>query len=141
MTIQSHALLIVLGTATCVWTTSVSAQQSQQLPLRDAISHFIQSSGLTREGAEPFHLKASVIETTNPSSPYHAEIEEYWASPTLWRRSILSPTFKQTIVANGSDYSEQNDGDYYPLWLRNAVRSILDPVDGLNPTLLSRAAK
>lgn len=31
---------------------------------------------------------------------------------------------------NGSKYWEDNDGDYYPLWLRNAVRSIFNPVEG-----------
>lgn len=116
--------------ATYLMSTALFAQQSQPLPFRDAVSHFIQSSDLTREGAQPFHLTASVIETTNPSSPYHAEIEEYWASPTQWRRTIVSPSFKQTIVANGEAYSEQNEGDYYPLWLRNVVRSIFNPVDG-----------
>jgi hypothetical protein len=40
-------------------------------------------------------------------------IEEYWVSPTKWRRTIESPEFKQTLVVNGTDIWEKDIGDYF----------------------------
>jgi hypothetical protein len=46
---------------------------------------------LTLPGSRPFHLQATLVETTNPKSQYQAKIEEFWLSPTKWRRTIESP--------------------------------------------------
>jgi hypothetical protein len=62
-----------------------------------------------------FTVRVHLFESTNPPSPYRADIEEYWVSPQEWRRSIDTPEFKQTLIANGDQVSEQDTGDYYPL--------------------------
>ena len=41
----------------------------------------IQQSALALPGRKPFHLKAEIIESTNPDSGYKGKFEEYWASP------------------------------------------------------------
>jgi TonB family protein len=98
------------------------------VPLGKALDHALEQSALTGANAKPFHLKVHLFESTNPPSPYRAEIEEYWVSPQQWRRSIDTPEFKQTLIANGDQISEQNTGDYYPLWLKSFITGIFEPV-------------
>jgi hypothetical protein len=88
----------------------------------------IQHSQLTLPGSAPFHLKAAIVETTNPRSEYHAQIEEYWVSPEKWRRTIESPSFSQTMVVNGDKVLEKDTGDYFPWWLNDFVTAIFDPL-------------
>jgi TonB family protein len=89
----------------------------------------LELSALTGPHAQPFHLKMTISEPSNPSSMYRATIEEFWQSPTLWQRSIDSPTFRQDVTVRGSDHVEQNDGDYYPVWLRGFVTAAIDPLE------------
>ena len=98
------------------------------VPLGKALDHALELSALTGANAKPFHLKVHLSESTNPPSPYRAEIEEYWISPQQWRRSIDTPEFKQTLEVNGDQITEQNTGDYYPLWLKSFITGIFDPV-------------
>jgi TonB family protein len=98
------------------------------VPLGKALDHALEQSALTGANAKPFHLKVHLFESTNPPSPYRAEIEEYWVSPRQWRRSIDTPEFKQTLIVSGDQLTEQNTGDYYPLWLKSFITGIFDPV-------------
>lgn len=92
------------------------------------VTHAIEQSQITVPGAHPFHLKARVFEATNrDNDAYNAEIEEYWAAPDKWRRTIKSSDFSQTLIVNGDNVSEDNSGDYYPNWLRTVVSAIFDP--------------
>lgn len=88
----------------------------------------IQHSQLTLPGSQPFHLKAAVVEITNPTSEYRALIEEYWVSPEKWRRTIESPSFSQTMVVNGDKILETDKGDYFPWWLNDVVTAMFDPL-------------
>lgn len=94
----------------------------------EAAQHAVEQSKLTLPGSAPFHLKAKIVEKTNPSSDYKAEIEEYWVSPSKWRRTITSPTFSQARTVNGDDVYEENKGDYFPWWLNDLVTAIFDPL-------------
>src|ERR1700693_4034967 len=97
---------------------SVLAQsQGKTVALSDVAEHAVKQSQLTLPGSPAFHLKASIVETTNPTSEYQANVEKYWISPAKWRRTIQSPNFSQTLIVNGDKVSEQNKGDYYPWWL------------------------
>jgi hypothetical protein len=98
------------------------------VPLGKALDHALEQSELSGRNAEPFHVKVHLFESTNPPSPYRADIEEYWASPNQWRRFIDAPEFKQTLIVSGDQISEQDTGDYYPLWLRNFITALFDPV-------------
>jgi hypothetical protein len=93
----------------------------------EAAQYAIGQSRLTSPGNSPFHLKETIVETTNPDSTYKGEIEEYWISPTKWRRTIHSPEFSQTLITNGDQVSEQDTGDYYPWWLNDLVTATFDP--------------
>jgi hypothetical protein len=86
----------------------------------------IERNKLTAPGSFSFHLKATVKEPLKKDSAYKAEIEEYWASPDRWRRTIKSAAFSQTLVASGGVITEQHTGDYYPAWIRKAVTALFD---------------
>lgn len=73
-------------------------------------------------------LGAKVFEATNPDNHnYDAEIDEVWAAPNRWRRTIRSAKFSEVLNTNRNKVSEQITGDYYPLWLHTLVNAIFDP--------------
>ena len=114
---------------TALGISSLAAKpEKKETSLADAAAHAIELSQIRVPGATPFHLKATLLESTNPDSPYTAEIEEYWVSPQKWRRTVTSEKFSQTVIKTGTQQIEQNTGDYYPLWLRNMVTALVDPI-------------
>ncbi len=102
--------------------------QANVASLSDVAQHAIDQSKLILPGSAGFHLKATIIETTNPASEYKGEIEEYWVSPEKWQRRITSPSFSQTLIVNGSKASEVDKGDYFPWWLNDLTTAIFDPL-------------
>jgi hypothetical protein len=95
--------------------------------LAEATQKALQQSSLTLPGSSPFHLKVGIRETSDPNSDaYKATIEEYWVSPSKWRRIITSQDFSQTLITNGDVVSEIDMGDYYPHWLSHFVTATLE---------------
>lgn len=83
---------------------------------------------LTAPGSVPFHLRANVVEATNlDNDSYKAEIEEYWAAPNKWQRTVRTEGFSADIVVNGDNRVWFVSGDYYPNWLQTLVGAIFDP--------------
>jgi hypothetical protein len=79
-------------------------------------------------GSSPFHLHAKVFEATNPDNDnYNAEIDEIWAAPNKWRRTVKSDRFSEILIANGDNVIDRFTGDYYPLWLRTLVNAMFSP--------------
>jgi hypothetical protein len=111
---------------------TLAQTQGKSVALSEVADHAIRQSKLTLPGSPAFHLKVNIIETTNPSSEYKADIEEYWVTPDKWRRTIQSPDFSQTLIVNGDRVSEQNKGDYYPWWLSDLVTAVFDPLPMLD---------
>ncbi|MGB6383915.1 MAG: hypothetical protein WBD25_05455 [Terriglobales bacterium] len=120
---RSLALLLA-----CLLPLSTVATADDKISLGDAAEHAIQQSKITLPGSKPFHLKAEIIETTNPKSEYQATIEEYWVSPEKWRRTIESPALSQTLIVNGDKISEQDRGDYLPWWMSDLITAMVDPL-------------
>lgn len=87
----------------------------------------IESSSLTAPNSQPFHAKLTVSDSRKEHSEFSATIEISWAAPDKWRREIVSPVFSQTAIQNGRRYFETNSSDYFPWWLDNAMREVLDP--------------
>jgi Gram-negative bacterial TonB protein C-terminal len=124
--LPARPLLFVIW---CVVACSqISAGREKTISIGDAVEHALTQSQLTLPGSPAFHLKAQITNSVNPASDYKAEIEEYWLFPEHWLRRIDSPAFSQTLVVDGDKISEQNQGDYYPFWLRNLVTAIFDPL-------------
>jgi hypothetical protein len=82
----------------CTFANTSFVENTKTIQLAEVAQHSIDQSKLTSPGSAPFHLKAEIVETTNPGSDYKAEIEEYGASPEKWRRTIVSPGFSQTLT-------------------------------------------
>jgi len=112
----------------CALAGASLAGDVRTVPLAEVAQHAVDQSKLTSPGSSPFHLQATIVETTNPDSTYKGEVEEYWVSPEKWRRTISSPGFLQTLIVNGDQISEQNKGDYFPWWLNDLVTAMFDPL-------------
>jgi outer membrane biosynthesis protein TonB len=108
----------------------VSAQEPRDkvVSIGQAADHAIKQSKLTLAGGTPFHLKAHITNAGAAKPEYSAEVEEYWASPEKWRRTVQSAGFSQTLVVNGGKVFEKLTGDYYPFWLRDLVTALFDPL-------------
>jgi hypothetical protein len=120
-----------LPIAVMVVALAISATaQERKSDWTDVIAIAIQHSALTLPGSKPFHLRAEIIESTNPDSGYKGKFEEHWVSPEKWRRTIDSPDFSQTKVVNGDKVFERDTGDYFPWWLNNLITAMQDPWPG-----------
>jgi TonB family protein len=64
----------------------------------------------------------------DPKSALQADIEEFWESPTLWKRTVTGPGFSQTITMNNSGIHVEDSGDYLPVWIRGFITAPVDPV-------------
>lgn len=113
--------------------TSSGQFKRTSVPLGDAIETALSKNSLTYGNARPFHIRVSITEPENPQSPYQGTFEEWWVSATQWRREVSDKDgLHQTIVFSGDSKTETDEGDYFPLWLRNFQFAILDPVPNTN---------
>jgi hypothetical protein len=86
----------LLAVLMCVLAAPVIAQNVQNEWIEMA-AHDLQQSQLTLPGSTPFHLRAEIVETTDPTSKYHGNIEEFWVTPEKWKRIVQSPEFSQAL--------------------------------------------
>jgi len=115
--------------------------RTEQNSLSDLPQQAIERSQITLPGSQPFHLKARVVEATNlQNDSYRAEIEEYWAAPDQWRRTVKTEEFSQTLVLNGEKTYQELTGDYYPNWLRTMVQAIFEPGKHLQGVDISKSS-
>jgi hypothetical protein len=99
------------------------------VPLGRALTAALEKTSLTTPGSRPFHFRMEVSEPENPQSPYQGTIEEWWNSADQWRREVsVKSGARQTTVMNEGKRTERDEGDYFPLWLRQFLFATLDPV-------------
>jgi hypothetical protein len=103
------------------------------VPLGDAVDAALSRGALTYGDTRPFHIRVSITEPENPKSPYQGMIEEWWESADQWRRDVTNKDgLHQIIVVSGGHKTEKDDGDYFPLWLRDFQTAIFDPIPNPN---------
>ena len=69
----------------------------------------------------------------------HGSMEVFWAAPQRYRLVLETPTFQQTKTVDGERVEEQDEGDFYPRWLDNFVKALLEPMPGKQlPKLLEK---
>jgi hypothetical protein len=102
-------------------------QSLEKIPVDQAIDRALKTGSLTVNGS-PFHAVLEISQPGEASSPFVATIEIYWESATQYRTIIASRTFSQTRIVSGAEVEERNTGDFYPAWLRNYMRAIMDPL-------------
>jgi len=130
---------VLIGLVCCIARPYVVG--AEKVSATDLPKHAIEQSRITVTGAPPFHLRATVMEATNPENDgYRGEIEEYWAAPNKWKRTVKTGRFSQTLIVNGEKTSEQITGDYYPNWLRTLVTAILDPASSVEGLDMSKSS-
>jgi hypothetical protein len=116
----------------------VTAVTQAQTPSPSANTALLQQSlreSVLIEGHQPFHLVLEIAPDTTPRaharpapSSMHGKVELFWASRNHYRLVLNSPDFSQTRVVDGSEVEEHDEGNFYPRWLDNFVRMLLDPV-------------
>lgn len=100
----------------------------QMVPLEDAVKDAAGHSTLAAPGGAPFHLRAKISDEKTHDPQYEAEVEQWWESPTVWRREFHSRDFSQTLVVNGSKVQEVDSGLVFPELLRNLTVELVDTV-------------
>lgn len=104
--------------------------------LTEQVRKAIQLSTLDQPGTM-FHLKATIVPTDERDkySGRSGEIEIWWASPSQWRREVRSPEFHQIEIFNDGKEWQENEGDYFPEWLRETAVALVRPVPPVNEVL------
>jgi TonB family protein len=109
--------------------SSPNAQErSKGVPVTGVLRALVSRSTLAEPQGKPFYLRAKVLNVKEHDWEYNAEAEEYWVSPTKWRRTIRSKGFSQTLIVNGDQRFEQNTGDYFPPDVERQIVSLVDPI-------------
>ena len=102
-------------------------QSVPKISADSAIDRALKLSSLTR-GSVPFHAVLTINEPKKSASLFQGKVEVLWVSAKKYRLTIDSKGFQQVRIVNGDQIEEQNVGDFYPTWLRDYVRVILDPI-------------
>ncbi len=112
----------------------VSAQQSSlpTVPFEQAARIAALKSTLAQPGAAPFHLRAVISEQKNHDPQWDAEVEEWWVSPTRYKRVFHSARFAQTLIVDGAKTQESDDGPVFPELLRNLAVELTNPIPRLD---------
>jgi hypothetical protein len=136
---RSRSLVIVL------FLSQLSVAGANRVPVSKLLDQMIHHSTLAEPGGKPFYLKATITDKDDAKSEFNGTVEEYWASPTKWRRIIKLRDFSQTRIVNGDMIYEDNNGDYFPLHDEMLADEIVDPlpksaVDLMNKLELMGAA-
>jgi hypothetical protein len=96
----------------------------------------VERSRLNQPGTKPFHMKAELAPSqVDRGANRTGEIEIWWASPTQWKREVRSPEFHQVTIVKGDQEWQQNEGDYFPEWLREIAVALIDPVPNMDYVL------
>ncbi len=133
-----RSLVIVL------FLSQLSVAGANRVPVSKLLDQMIRRSTLAEPGGKPFYLKATIADRDDAKSEFNGTVEEYWLSPTKWRRVVKLRDFSQTRIVNGDLIYEDNNGDYFPLHDEMLANEIVDPlpksaVDLLNKLQLTGA--
>lgn len=123
---QAILLFVLLSASSAFPQGSPSAATTK--PFGEVVSHAEEIVALHSKHTSPYHLKASIVETTNPKSEYHAEIEEFYISEENWLRTVQAPGLDWKQEMREGKLRERYTGDYAPLWLRELLNGITDPL-------------
>lgn len=111
---------------------------ADKIPVGKLLDQMIHRSTLAEQGGRPFYLKATISDRNDNKSEFNGTVEEYWLSPTKWRRVIKLRDFSQTRIVNGDMIYEDNKGDYFPLHDEMLANEIVDPLPKSAVDLLNK---
>ena len=119
---HSRSLVVVL------LLSQLSVAGVNRVPVSKLLDQMIHRSTLAEPSGKPFYLKATITDKDDAKSEFNGTVEEYWVSPTKWRRVIKLRDFSQTRIVNGDAIYEDNHGDYFPLHDEMLANEIVDPL-------------
>jgi len=102
-------------------------QSSAKVSSDEALNRALATGSLTYNGS-PFHASLVITVPKEKDSPFQGAVEIYWKGPNQYRVTVKTKDFQQTRIVNGESLEEQDTGDFYPAWLRNFARALLDPL-------------
>ena len=108
--------------------SQMAVASANRIPVSKLLDQMIHRSTLAEQGGKPFYLKATITDRDDAKSEFNGTVEEYWLSPTKWRRVIKLRDFSQTRIVNGDMIYEDNNGDYFPLHDEMLANEIVDPL-------------
>lgn len=101
---------------------------AKKIPVSNLLDQMVHRSTLAEPSGRPFYLKATIRDRDDDKAEVNGTVEEYWVSPTKWRRVIKLRDFSQTRVVNGDKVYEENNGDYFPVHAEKLANEIVDPL-------------
>jgi len=91
------------------------------------------ANGLTGEGMEPWHLKASFqVFDKKGNSPDQGTLEEFWAGPAKYKRIFTSATFSQTEYGTEKGILRSGSREALPTNLALIYRDLIAPFPSEN---------
>ena len=108
------------------------ARGQQVVPFEEAARTAALKSTLAQAGGAPFHLRAVISDEAHHDPQWDAEVEEWWASPTRYKRVFHCARFSQTLVVDGVKVQEVDEGPVFPELLRNLTVELVDPIPRLD---------
>jgi TonB family protein len=111
-----------------VFLSQLASAAASRVPVNKLLDQMIHRSTLAEPGGKPFYLKATITDNDDAKSEFNGTVEEYWLSPTKWRRAIKLRDFSQTRIVNGDLIYEENNGDHFPANDEMLANEIVDPL-------------
>jgi len=108
--------------------SQLASAAANRVPVSKLLDQMIHRSTLAEPGGKPFYLKATLTDKDDAKSEFNGTVEEYWLSPTKWRRVVRLRDFSQTRIVNGDLIYEENSGDYFPVNDEMLANEIVDPL-------------
>ena len=118
--------------------SQLSFASANGVPVGKLLDQMIRRSTLAETGGKAFYLKATITDKDDAKSEFNGTVEEYWVSPTKWRRVIKLRDFSQTRIVNGDGVYEDNNGDYFPLHDEMLANEIVDPLPKASVDLMNK---
>jgi TonB family protein len=119
-----HSRILLMA----VLLSQLASAAANRVPVGKLLDQMIHRSTLAEPGGNPFYLKATITDKDDAKSEFNGTVEEYWLSPTKWRRVIRLRDFSQTRIVNGDLIYEENNGDYFPVNDEMLADEIVDPL-------------
>lgn len=104
------------------------AQQVVSVSFEQAAQTAALKSALAQPGAAAFHLRAQISDQQNHDPQWDAEVEEWWSSPTRYRRVFHCQRFSQVLIVDNSKTQETDSGPVFPELLRNLTVELTNPI-------------
>ena len=89
------------------------SSSAQGKDIDGAVRKAVKQSTLNQPGTKPFHLKATIVPTSDTASTRTGEVEIWWKSPAEFKREVRSREFHQIVITNAGREWQINEGDYF----------------------------